>query len=57
MEARVGVTGGAPHGVFLETKEGAGRREWLKPAVEANKGKIIKNIKAAIKKQMSEIKP
>ena len=57
MEARVGLVGGAPHGVFLETKEGAGRREWLKPAVEANKEKIIKKIQAAIKKQLSEIKP
>ena len=68
MEARLGLVGGAPHGVFLEKKtnrffsgllkiDSAGIRPWLKPAIEANKEKIIKKIQAAIKKQLSEIKP
>ena len=56
-EMRVGVTGGAPYGAALELKEGKGKREWLKPAVEMQKDKILKNIKAAIKKQVASIKP
>jgi hypothetical protein len=58
LELRVGTFGGAPYGVALEDPKNtrkSGRRKWLKPAVDANKDRIIKNIKAAVKKTFKEV--